>query len=202
MVDTDAATPRGRAPGLSALVSVELDAEAALLRSEGMTFVDIGKRQGVHHITAKNRATRGLRAIPAETVAEQRAIQQQQIDFMYNEALKVLRHKHIVVNNGVVIIDPHTGEPLLDTEPILRSIQVMLKVQDRRARLFGLDAPSRALVMSANEEAVDRQIRILLEESGQYGQTPVGGSPDRGADREVAAIEATVVGEEAQGDQS
>lgn len=187
---------------LAQLLSAEHDAEAAQLRSEGWTVPEIAKHQGVKNETVSRRIGRAIKRVPVEAVNELRKVQQSQLDLMYREALKVLRADHIVVNNGNVIRDPRTGEPLKDDAPVLQAIGVMLKVQDRLARLYGLDAPSRALTMTASEEAVDRQIQILLKESGQYGQVQGDGRADddyRGAVGETPAIEAVAGGEEGAG---
>lgn len=192
---------------LTSLVSPEHDAEACQLRAEGMSVADIAKRQKVTVKTVQARIERALRRVPVEAVNELRRVQDYQLDMMFREALGVLRKEHVMVNNGNVMRDPRTGELLLDSAPILQAIGVMLKVQDRRARLYGLDAPSRALTMTASEEAVDRQIQILLKESGQYshGEVQGDGRPSddyRGPAGETPAIEAASGREEGEGDQS
>ncbi|WP_331764399.1 hypothetical protein [Streptomyces anulatus] len=63
-------------------------------------------------------------------------------------ARRVLANRHILVNNGRVILHPDTNEPMEDDAPVLQAIDRLVKIDDarrrngeRRAKLNGLDMP-------------------------------------------------------------
>ena len=62
----------------------------------------------------------------------------ERLDRLYEAAVGVLERHHVTVSQGrVVQLD---GEPLPDDGPVLQAIDRLLKLQERRARLLGLDA--------------------------------------------------------------
>ncbi|MEV2259201.1 hypothetical protein AB0J13_11135 [Streptomyces anulatus] len=68
-------------------------------------------------------------------------------------ARRVLANRHILVNNGRVILHPDTNEPMEDDAPVLQAIDRLVKIDDarrrngeRRAKLNGLDMPVKAEV--------------------------------------------------------
>lgn len=72
-------------------------------------------------------------------------------------AHQVLQNRHIVVNNGRVILHPDTDQPMEDDAPILQAIDRLVKIEDarrrnseRRAKLNGLDMPLQTEVTGAN----------------------------------------------------
>jgi hypothetical protein len=72
-------------------------------------------------------------------------------------ARTVLGNRHIMVNNGRVILHPDTNEPMEDDAPILQAIDRLVKIEDarrrngeRRAKLNGLDMPVKAEVTGAD----------------------------------------------------
>lgn len=68
----------------------------------------------------------------------------------------VLANRHIIVNNGRVILDPDTNLPMDDDAIVLQAIDRLIKIEDarrrnseRRAKLNGLDAPEKTEVTGA-----------------------------------------------------
>ncbi|GAA2395473.1 hypothetical protein GCM10010404_61300 [Nonomuraea africana] len=49
-------------------------------------------------------------------------------------------------DDGNAAVDDGRGEPLEDDAPVLAAIDRMLKIQERRAKLLGLDIPVKQLV--------------------------------------------------------
>lgn len=92
------------------------------------------------------------------------------------------RHYH-VTPSGTVARDPETGEPLIDTAPVDRALGVVIKAQERMARLLGLDAATRVRAEVEHEvrlEDIDRAVSRLREQVEreraryitQYGRLP------------------------------
>lgn len=102
-----------------------------------------------------SRALEAHRQAEATEVANYRQMANEQLDAellrlegLEEAAHKVLRNRHIVVNNGRVIIHPETELPMEDDAPVLQAIDRLLKIEEarrrngeRRAKLNGLDMP-------------------------------------------------------------
>lgn len=143
-------TERTRGPDgryIRELATAERDAEAARLRSRGMSYRAIATDLGVEVAAAHAAVQRALAAVVAEPAADVRALELDRLDAMYAAVLGVLERKHITVNNGKVIQLPDEDgklTPLEDDAPILQAVDRLLKIQARRAALLGLDAPVKA----------------------------------------------------------
>jgi hypothetical protein len=84
------------------------------------------------------------------------------LDALWVQATKVMTSEHITVSNGRII--EVEGVPLKDDGPVLSAIDRLLKFMERRAKLLGLDSPSKVEVMTV--DAIDRAIAELTAELG------------------------------------
>ncbi|MDR3079836.1 MAG: hypothetical protein LBV60_02715 [Streptomyces sp.] len=86
-----------------------------------------------------------------------------ELDYLAEEAHKILRARHYVVTaSGRIVEDPETGQPLVDDGPVLAAIDRLVKILDRIAKLRGLDAPQRMEVMTI--DAIESAIADLNEQ--------------------------------------
>ena len=137
-------------------------AEAARLRAERLTYEEIARRLGYSgRQAAKAAVDQALLETQQEACDALRIVELQGIDLIEVEAWKVLRNTHYLVDHGRVVLDPATALPLLDDGPVLAAIDRILKCKDRRAKLLGLDAPTRVEI---SETSVDAEIKRLVEE--------------------------------------
>lgn len=124
--------------------SAARDARALELRAAGKTFQAIsdelgyGSRAHVHRAIEK-----ATKTIQAPGVEAMRAEMDARLEHLYGKVTEVLNTKHLKVSGGqLVLVDVDGVEtPLEDDAPVLRSTETLLRLLDRRARLFGLDAP-------------------------------------------------------------
>jgi hypothetical protein len=110
---------------------------------------------------ARKDLNRALEAHRNEEAAEVGIYRQQENERLDDElsrletleaaARTVLGNRHIMVNNGRVILHPDTNQPMEDDGPILQAIDRLVKIEDarrrngeRRAKLNGLDMPVQA----------------------------------------------------------
>jgi hypothetical protein len=97
-------------------------------------------------------------------------------------ARTVLRNRHIMVNNGRVILHPDTDQPMEDDAPVLQAIDRLVKIEDarrrngeRRAKLNGLEMPVKAEVSGPDGGAVPlgtgalAELNTLIDIAGQTG---------------------------------
>jgi hypothetical protein len=143
------------------VASAERDATAARLRAKGWTYPRIADELGYDsRATAYHAVQRVLKETVQEPGDELRTLELQRLDDMYRHAMSVLERQHVTVSNGKVV---HLGdEPLIDDAPVLAAIDRLLKIQERRAKLLGLDAPVKKDVALTDERAA--AIEALAEE--------------------------------------
>lgn len=125
--------------------SAERDADLMRLRRQGKTFAQIGAELGFSKQYAHRRYTELLKEIPGQEIAEYRREQEERLDGLLREAHSVLARDHIHVSQGRVVRDEH-GQPILDDGPKLAAIREIRAIEERRARLLGLDAPTKTEV--------------------------------------------------------
>jgi hypothetical protein len=146
---------------------VDRDARAVELRRQHMNYRQIAAHLGLSTSNAYQAVQRGLADTVAETNDEVRRQEVERLDDLARAALTVLTKTHIVVSQGRVVLDPNTDEPLIDDGPILQALDRLLKIQERRAKLLGLDAPAKVEVLTLN--TIDEEIRRLSAELGVAG---------------------------------
>lgn len=145
--------------------TAERQARAIELRRQRKTFAQIGAELGVSAPRAHAIYSAALAAIPAQQIDEHRAEALQELDYLASKALEVLHRHHVTVSNGrVVMLLDAEGDavPVEDDGPVLQAIDRLLKIQERRAKLLGLDSPARHEVVTLDH--LDAQIAALTAE--------------------------------------
>ncbi|MEV0915435.1 hypothetical protein AB0I93_14340 [Streptomyces sp. NPDC049967] len=162
MDDPNARPHDGKGRFARTLSTAEREAEAARLRSRGWTYQRIADELGwsnkgdAHHAVQKV-----LRDTVQEAGDDLRALELTRLDALYVAATEVLEREHITVSNGR-IVSRDDGTPILDDAPVLQAIDRLLKIQERRSRLLGLDAPVKKDVSLTDERVA--AIEALAEE--------------------------------------
>lgn len=120
-----------------------IDTEALKLRSLGWTYQQIGDHMGCTKQAASDRCKRALAAIPADAVDEHRKIEGERLDTLMRVAMER------VLNND---------------KGVLFAIDRVLAIQERKARLYGLDAPQKTQVITL--DYIESEIQRLEAELG------------------------------------
>jgi hypothetical protein len=148
----------GKGKYVRTTATAERDAAAAELRAQGRKYDEIAAELGfADRGEAHHAVQRALQAIVREPAERLRDLELSRLDAMYEAAMGVLERQHVTVSNGKVI--HFDGAPLVDDAPVLAAIDRLLRIQERRAKLFGLDAPAR---VSVDAENLGREINDLL----------------------------------------
>lgn len=95
-----------------------------------------------------------------EPADEVRALELQRLDMLWQTVLEILRSHHVVVSQGRVVF--LNEEPIKDHAPILAAVDRLLKIQERRAKYLGLDAPKQLEFITI--DALEAEIQRLNEE--------------------------------------
>lgn len=124
--------------------SVQRDAQAARLKSEGKTYQQIADELGY---ADRGNAWRGVqrarRAVLREPAEELIAVEAARLDELYVQALDILEREHVMVSHGKIVVDASTGEPLLDDGPRLAALRELRQIRESYRKLHGLNAPQR-----------------------------------------------------------
>jgi hypothetical protein len=89
---------------------------------------------------------------------------------MSRHLLEVVERDHFrITPSGRVVM--HDGEPVLDDGPAIQAIAQLLRVQERKARLMGLDAPTRRAVDGITHDVLmgaiaELEADVAREEAG------------------------------------
>lgn len=146
------------------LDAAERDAEACRLKTRSLSYRQIAEQLGyADHTCARRAVERVLAETVAEPAAELRQLELMKLDAMEQAVLVVLERQHVTVNGGEVI--RYDDNVLIDDGPVLQAVDRLLKIQDRRAKLVGLDAPKRLEVITI--DAIDAEIARLTAELEQ-----------------------------------
>lgn len=141
-------------------LAAEQRAEAYRLKLRGLSDREVARRLGVSHTTIQNWTREEAESIVMPLAAELRKVQLERLGEMRQAALEVLERFHYTVSHGRLITDVD-GEPLEDDAPRLQAIDRLLRVEERIAKLMGLDAPSRAEV-EARVEPQPAELQALI----------------------------------------
>ena len=143
-----------------------IDADAARLRAEGKTYRQIAEIQGCSVPTAFHRVERACKAVPVEAVESLRTVEIERLDLLQRVALEQLVTDQPKIDHGRVVRDDD-GTPMIDQAAKLTALDKLLKIAERRARLLGLDQPTRiaqeVTVFAAGSE-IDREVERLAQQ--------------------------------------
>jgi hypothetical protein len=143
--------------------TAERDAEACELRLRGLSYRAIAKQMGyADQMGAYEAVKRSLSAVIAEPAEQVRQQELERLNTMWEQALEIAKRFHVTVQQGRVVYA--NGEPVKDDAPALAAMNTLLKIQERRSRLLGLDAPVKHEVR--NVDAVDAEIEQLVAQLG------------------------------------
>jgi hypothetical protein len=142
--------------------SAERDAEACRLKARGLTYEEISEQLGYGSKANAYRAVKAaIAALPALGAEELRRVQLDQLDYMTTRVLEVLEARHFTITQSGKIVH-HNGQPLYDDAPVLQAIDRFLRIQERTAKLMGLDTPARREGLTVAD--IDAEIARLLAE--------------------------------------
>lgn len=145
-------------------------------------FVWIAEHLGYSDTYIKKLYRKALREIIIENVEKIRRLETHRLDQMYNKVMDVLQRFHPIINSGEVIrdvVDDENGNPVLDdngdpvtvrlqdTGPVLAAIDRLLKIQERRARLLGLDKPTKIAATDPTGENGSQVVQFYLPSNGR-----------------------------------
>jgi hypothetical protein len=162
--------------------SARRDHKAAELHGQGWTYARIAAELGFASKGKAHEAVmRAYAEIPTEEASQARQADLDRIDRLIEQAWEVMLTPHLTVNNGKVIrqfVGLETdedgierldmdGKPIpvfadvLDDGPRLAAVNTIKGLLERRARIFGYDAPAKSRVEVITADMIESQIADL-----------------------------------------
>lgn len=143
--------------------NVERNAEVMRLKARGRTNAEISREFGI----GQQRVGDIIRAEIQRTMGEEdreavRQVELAKLDELEREAWKVLEGTHLAYTQKGLVKTPldENGEPayLQDPMPVLAAMDRILKIQERRAKMLGIDAPTRIQITG---DLIEQEIKRL-----------------------------------------
>lgn len=149
-------------------------AKACKLRVQGYTYAQIAEQLGYSSEKVAqvdvSRALKSYVEYQAQSVEELRAAELAKLEAAERVVNKVLKRKHVLVNNGRVVYtddeDGHGINPIIDDGPTLAAVDRVVKISESRRKLLpGVDAPSK--VEGTVGGTVEYVVKVAQEELDQ-----------------------------------
>lgn len=168
----------------TSILAAQRRAEMLRLRLDGYTLEEIGKVMGIRPESVHGVITRALTSLVKAPAEELLALELARCDDLLDEALKTVRAFHPLINSGNVVqavVEDENGNPvhdsvsgnvvmrtLEDKAPKLAAINTALRVMERRAKLLGLDKPTKiASTDPTGEGAAPSPIVFYIPDNGR-----------------------------------
>lgn len=136
------------------------DSRAVELRRRHLTYEQIAAEMGYQTRSGAYFAVqRGLADSIIEANDEVRQMMGEELDELSRRALRVMATKHYKTSGGKLIQHPETHEYLIDTAPVLHAAETLLRIMERKAKLFGLDSTIKVEVITPG--MIDEEIARL-----------------------------------------
>lgn len=146
------------------------NADAARYRAEGWTYQRIANELGFNDPSnARKAVMQALKEVVRDANETAIHLELNALDEMAREVWAVLQRTHVVVSQGRVV--ERDGVPIPDDAPVLAATDRLLKIQERRARLLGLDMPTLSKVEVITESTVDKAIAELEAQIDERSQS-------------------------------
>lgn len=144
------------------------DGEALRLKALGYSLEEIADALGLSGDPSRAAAAirRALGSVMRFATDEHRALELESYDELEVLLWRQLRASHHLVDRGTIVIGID-GLPVTDDRFVLETVDRILKIKERRAKLLGLDAPVRSEVITI--DSIDAEIAKLKQELNEVG---------------------------------
>ena len=158
----------GNGRATRAAETVEQDARAWELHCARLTEREIAAQLGIDPATAHRSIVRGAAMIQTPEATEGKKAELAELASISRYLRGVMNREHIRVDHGRVILDE--GRRVLDDGPGIRAALGLVRVQERRAKLLGLDEPAKSRIEVITADVIEAEIRRLEEKLGLEGR--------------------------------
>lgn len=125
----------------------ERNQRAAQMKRRGSTYQVIADTLGIALSTAYAAVESAMAEIPFEDADTLRKIEMAHLDKAQEKTLEILDSRHVAISASGKVVYSETGDEVLDDSVSLKAAETLVKIQTRRAKLLGLDAPTRTVAL-------------------------------------------------------
>lgn len=148
--------------------TMERDAQMYMLHKENVPHAAIAERLGVSTGTVGIAVRRAIQDQFRLNADEERFVLADQIDALMFKLRRIMAETAYVVSvSGKVVVNPATGEPLIDYAHQRQTMESLRKFMDMKSKLLGLNAPVRHRVEITDK--MDDEIERLATELAMHG---------------------------------
>jgi hypothetical protein len=148
----------------------ERRARALTMRAAQVPLATIMSQLGYSSVAAVSvdikRAMAARRDDLREAADALTVLEDEKLDVLERGMWGIFHRRHVLVSQGQVMRG-EDGNPLMDDDPATRAAGVLLRAFDRRAKLHGLDSPTRVNAKVEVQDELDADIERLVEELGR-----------------------------------
>lgn len=159
------------------------------LRARGKSVQAICDETGWSATKVKASLSRVAEDYMVESAAEIIKLELDRLDIMLEKAMAILEEKYIAYSHGKMMTD-QDGEPVKDPQPVLKAIDSVLKIMDRRSKYLGLDAPTKSEQAINVHHAPNEADLQVLELINQFKERAAALTPEQLNRVDQAAISA------------
>lgn len=172
--------------GTPSEATAEVRLKILQLRKQGHTILQISRILGYSEAYIRKQHNKALEKIYVPTAEHVLKMELARLDDMQIEVSKVLAAFHPLVSGGSIVrdvVDDETGLPIInaatgkpvtirlrDYSPTLAAIDKSLKLMERRAKLLGLDAPTKTAFTNPTGDKEAGFVQFYLPSNGR--ETP------------------------------
>lgn len=113
------------------------------LRAKGHSVQEIADLTGYSPSQVRSSLSRVAEEYKVEAAAEIIKMELDRLDIMLQHAMQILEERYVAYSHGKMMLDD-AGNPVMDPAPVLKAIDSVIKIMDRRSKYLGLDAPTRS----------------------------------------------------------
>ncbi len=128
---------------------------------EAWTLARVASEMGCSVFRVQKLLNKYVPKLLDKDASRHRDIEIGKLDLLEERLWMMIDDEYYTVANGQVVY-METGEPVPDIEPVLKIIDRILKVMERRSKLLGLDKPIRVDATVTQVDAIDREFAEMV----------------------------------------
>jgi hypothetical protein len=154
------------------------------MKTSGMTYAEIAEELNCTVAYVHKRYKYAMSMVIVDKIDIVRKTETERLDHLYLEAIRVLNMQHPLVQQGRVVMTPLLDEnglpvldgdndgspvmvPLEDVAPKLNAMSKILHIMERRAKLLGLDAPTKTAFTDPSGEKEAAAVQFYIPSNGR-----------------------------------
>lgn len=154
----------------TAVKRAEQIADIMQMRTAGFSFAHMARKYGCSETYVRKLFDRGISKIVKADVDKVRVQESERLDDLHEKAMALFEKEYLMVSSGKIVsytqeVEGEDGDldvekvMLKDVAPKLQAMDRILKIMERRAKLLGLDMPTK---IAPTDPSGEESFEIIL----------------------------------------